>query len=97
MIINDSKIELTNAEALKAIKKLKNLKSPGSDGIRNELLKYGGEILAQKINMLFNKILDNHQIPQRESVFRPHYLKRAISQIPKITEASIYLIALSNF
>lgn len=33
MIINDSKIELINAEVLKAIETLKNRKSAGSDGI----------------------------------------------------------------
>jgi hypothetical protein len=74
MIINDSKIELTNAEVLKA---LKNRKSPASDGIYNELLKYGGEILAEKINMLFNKILYNHQIHQewRISILTPLFKK----------------------
>jgi hypothetical protein len=64
MITNDSKIQLTNADAFKAMKTLRNIKSAASDGIYNEILKYGGEMFAEQINMLFNKILNNHQIRQ---------------------------------
>ena len=70
-------IELSNADIIKAIKILKNRKSPRSDGIYNELMKYGREILSKQINVLFNKISNNHQIPQewRISILTPLFKK----------------------
>ena len=55
--INDVEVEAK-------IKKLKNRKSPGTDGIPNELLKYGGPELASKLSQLFNKILKETETPE---------------------------------
>ena len=43
---------------------LKNRKSPGTDRIPNELLKYGGPELARKLSQLFNKILNETKTPE---------------------------------
>ena len=40
---------------------LNNNKSPGEDDIQPELLKYGSEILIDKIGELFNGIFENHE------------------------------------
>ncbi|XP_056633386.1 uncharacterized protein LOC130442984 [Diorhabda sublineata] len=45
------------------LKKLKNRKSPGPDGIPNGLLKYGGPKLARKLAQLFDKILNKTETP----------------------------------
>lgn len=44
---------------MSAIIKLKNRKSLGENGIRNELLKYGEQPLISEINKLFQKIIHN--------------------------------------
>ena len=48
--INDEEVEAK-------LEKLKNIKSPGTDRIPNERLKYGDSELARKLSQLFNKIL----------------------------------------
>lgn len=50
---NEKPIEITT------ITKLKNRKAAGLNGIPNELIKYGGSILADNIAKLFQKILAN--------------------------------------
>jgi endonuclease/exonuclease/phosphatase family metal-dependent hydrolase len=73
----NEKVEITETETARAIKKLKNRKSPGIDNIPNELIKYAGTSLATEINRLFNKILETTSIPNewRTSVTIPIFKK----------------------
>ena len=45
-------------------KKLKNNKSPGKDGIINELIKYGKDTLFEPLLKLFNKVYSRGIFPQ---------------------------------
>lgn len=47
-------IEIGYDDFKKALKKLKNIKTPGQDDISNELVKYGREMLVQKLTKLTN-------------------------------------------
>ena len=46
------------------LKKLKNFKSPGVDGITNERLKYGEVGLVDRLVYLFKKVWEEEQIPE---------------------------------
>ena len=61
IINNDILVEKGDVEL--ALKKLKNRKSAGPDGITNELLKYGGDNLTEQLKILINKIMYHHRIP----------------------------------
>ena len=54
----------TRSEVVDALKKLKNYKSPGVDGITNEQLKYGEVGLVDKLVSLFEKVWEEEQIPE---------------------------------
>lgn len=73
----NEEINVTTEIVTENIRKLKNRKAPGTDGICNELLKYGGQCLNQKIVELFQKILKDRQIPDewRTSITVPIYKK----------------------
>ena len=45
-------------------KKLKNNKSPGKDGIINELIKYGKDTLFEPLLKLFNNVYSSGIFPQ---------------------------------
>lgn len=68
---------ITEEELRKRIQKLKNRKAAGTDNIPNELLKYGGKKLIEKMLTLFNKILNTAQIPEdwRSSITIPIFKK----------------------
>lgn len=51
-------------ETKKAIKRLKNNKSPGSDSLPSELFKYGGDALVAEIHMLMVKVWNLEVMPQ---------------------------------
>ena len=61
IINNDILVEKGDVEL--ALKKLKNRKSAGPDGITNELLKYGGDNLTEQLKILISKIIYHHRIP----------------------------------
>ena len=52
------------AEVRKAMKGLKNNKSPGPDGIPAEVLKHGGYLLTRRLHQLINTIWSSENIPQ---------------------------------
>ena len=54
----------TRSEVVDALKKLKNYKSPGVDGITNEQLKYGEVGLVDELVYLFKKVWAEEQIPE---------------------------------
>ena len=46
------------------IKKIKNYKSPGVDGITNEQLKYGESALVHQLEHLFTNVWEDEVIPE---------------------------------
>lgn len=59
----EENLEITIEEINKAISNLKKEKTPGEDGITNELIKQGSFNLAKHICTLFNQILEENKIP----------------------------------
>jgi len=55
--------EITEEEVQKAIKELTNNKSPGLDRLGNELLKYAANVLKYPLSVLFNKCLNDTDVP----------------------------------
>ena len=55
---------ITEEEVMKELKKMKNGKSPGLDGLTAELLKEGGEVLLKEITELFNKVYSTGLVPE---------------------------------
>ena len=53
----------TYQEVSLAIKRLKNNKSPGSDGIPAEYLKAGGNVLAEHLHIVLQKVWSEDQLP----------------------------------
>ena len=51
----DSQGDILVEEVQKAVKKLKNNKSPGNDGIIGEMIEHGGPHLIEEIHQLCNK------------------------------------------
>ena len=61
-IITNENIEIEQQDIQTALQKLKNRKSPGQDGIPNELLDYGRESLIQ-LTKLTQKMFYQQRIP----------------------------------
>ena len=59
--------EPTEDEVVKVIKKIKNGKTPGKDGLNGELIKYGGHVLHKAIHELIKQIWKNENMPQEWS------------------------------
>jgi hypothetical protein len=64
MKVNDISVEISKEEVEKTLRSLKNRKSPGEDGITNELLKYGENELKSKLTKLVCKIFLEQTIPE---------------------------------
>lgn len=54
-----------DVEIYKHIKRLKSEKSPGSDGLCNEVLKIGAPILIHYLLHLFNMVLETETVPEQ--------------------------------
>ena len=54
--VDNAMEELEDTEIRKAIKRLKNNKATGIDGINAELMKYGGEAMEEELLVLYKKI-----------------------------------------
>ncbi len=67
--------KITEEELDEALKKMKNGKSTGSDGIVVELMKEGGTLLKNEILSLLNKIWGDERIPEEwgKTVIVPIY------------------------
>ena len=53
----------TNQEITLTIKRLKNNKSPGSDGIPAEYLKASGDVLAEHLHIAWQKVWSEEELP----------------------------------
>ena len=56
---------ITQTEVANAVKQLKNLKSPGIDGITAELIKSGGTMMVKILVKLFNQVIES-EVPPRD-------------------------------
>jgi len=56
--------ELTIEDVKKPIRKLKNNKAAGTDGIHPELIKYGGDKLLNRMYDLVRQIWEEERIPE---------------------------------
>lgn len=82
-IITDDNIVINKEDVKEALKKLRNRKSPGLDGITNELLKYGGESITDQLTTLINKILHFHRIPDEWRISKTILLlKKGDKELP---------------
>lgn len=57
--------EIAKDEIRKSIAELKSRKSPGKDRVTTEMLKSGGEELEEALRILFNKCVEEGQIPMK--------------------------------
>ena len=69
--------QITKEEVLLAIRKIKNKKSAGPDGIIGELIKYAGSLTVNFLLRFFNALFDRGLYPEiwSESVIIPLYKK----------------------
>lgn len=56
---------IQDSEVYEHIKQLKSEKSPGPDGICNEVLKTGAPILIHHLTRLFNLVIDTEMVPEQ--------------------------------
>lgn len=63
-IVTNETSQIEEEQIEQTLKKLKNRKSAGKDGIQNELLKYGGTKLTKELTKFINKIIQRSQIPE---------------------------------
>ena len=73
---NDEEEDILEAEVEKAIKRLKNNKSPGVDGITSEMLKAGGQRLMKEIHGMCNQIWRGESTPEE-------WIQSVLVTIPK--------------
>lgn len=68
---------ITMEEVQTAVQQLKNRKSPGTDNITNEMIKYGGREIHQEITKLFQNIIRTGEVPRewKTSLSVPIYKK----------------------
>lgn len=62
------KYSILQDEVTKAIDELKTEKAPGHDGITNDLLIHGKEVICPKLQELFNRILYEVEIPNQWTI-----------------------------
>ena len=55
--------EIDPAEISRCLRKLKNIKTGGSDGLVGELLKYGGSGMVDLLQQLFSVIWHEEMVP----------------------------------
>jgi hypothetical protein len=81
----------TRQEVAEVIKKMKNNKLPGEDGIVAEMIKYGGEGLENAIHRLIYRIWDEETMPESWKMGRyVPFSKKVISWHVKTIEALHY-------
>ena len=73
---NDEEEDILEAEVERAIKRLKNNKSPGVDGITSEMIKAGGQRLMKEIHGMCNQIWRGESTPEE-------WIQSVLVTIPK--------------
>lgn len=75
---------ITEKAIQQATRKLKNRKTPGPDGITNEMIKYGGDALRKKLTTLYNNVIKfgRPSTQWKESIII-HIFKRGTKIDPK--------------
>ena len=70
-------IALEEGEIIYAIKKLKNHKATGVDGIPGELIKYGGDGMLREMTQVYARIWHEERIPEewQEGIYMPLHKK----------------------
>ena len=63
--VSSMEVPPTLDELLLAINSLKNNKSPGTDGIPGEVLKYGGATLHHRLHQLISAVWEAEEVPQQ--------------------------------
>jgi len=53
------RVEINETEVVEMIQKLRHRKTPGEDGITNEMIKYGGSKLWQETTVLIKQIVNS--------------------------------------
>ncbi|XP_037775543.1 uncharacterized protein LOC119572507 [Penaeus monodon] len=82
-------LEISRIEVQQALKKMKNGKATGPDGIPIEAWKAMGEEGIDVLWMLMGKVMDEENIPTvwKESILIPIFKRKEMSKIVKIIEA----------
>ena len=87
------KIEVQEVED--AIATLRNKRAVGPDGIPGELIKYGGQIMAQHLALLYNHIMEHDQSVQELKMGTLYILnKKGKGSLPEDTRPLVFLSAM---
>ena len=81
------RVHPTYQEVTLAIKRPKNNKSPGSDGIPAEYLKAGGDVLAEHLHIAFQKVWSEEE--WNISVICPIFKKGDVKECSNYKDISI--------
>ena len=97
-VFGKSNNTITVAEIKKAIQSLKSKKTPGKDGITNEMIKSSGESLMKSIQELFNQIFNSGYYPQawNQNVLF-WYINQVKKTIPIFIGVLLFAIVWENF
>ncbi|XP_063904733.1 craniofacial development protein 2-like [Zophobas morio] len=78
----DETIEIDEGEIRETLRQMKNNKSPGRNGIKGEMLKYGGEAVASEIHRLVLECWKEGKMPEQwsEAVLCPIFKKGDITK-----------------
>ena len=89
--------EITDSEIDLAVRRLRLGKSAGSDGVSTGHIKYGGKILKDWLEKIFNRILTLEEVPLclKEGLVTPIYKKQGkdpllTSSYREITVSSVF-------
>ena len=87
------KIEVQEVED--AMATLRNKRAVGPDGIPGELIKYGGQIMAQHLDLLYNHIMEHDQSVQELKMGTLYILnKKGKGSLPEDTRPLVFLSAM---
>ena len=95
---NETNTKFNTAEVKSSIYKLKNNKSPGTDGVINEFLRYAPDNVLRIILLLFNIILDTGIVPEEwcMDIICPIYKKEGSENDPNNYRGITLLSSLSK-
>jgi len=68
LLLVDSQVDILGEKVKKAVKKLKNNKSPGNDEITGKIIKHGGPHMIEEIHQLCKSVKDGYRAYRKEKV-----------------------------